>query len=484
MISPTIIFPWNENFETGIVVIDGQHRKLVELLNRLASHLAYGEDLQGLNQVFDELTAYALHHFQTEEAVWRKYLPEDEMSAEHHKTHQNFVTEVLKLKGEQDVLPTEAVIEDVVSFLTHWLAFHILEADKHMAKVVLALQQGMALKDAKLKASEEMSGAMRVLIETVLSMYDHLSSRTLQLMREIAERQRTEERLHLSRSVIDSTLEAVFITDTQGVILDTNPAFCLDAGREHEELLGMEIRQVKPDLFSQEKLTEIWQEATEKGHWSGELTGRDASGCIEAVWLSLSAVKDAQGVISHYVGLSSSISRLIQRQHSLEDAANYDLLTGLPNRRLLHDRLAQALIRSKRSGHKLAVCYLDLDGFKQVNDSHGHEAGDEVLRTVSRRLSKLLRAEDTVARIGGDEFVLLLGDLEQEEDAEALLNRLLSDIAKPILIDGTPTGVTASIGITLYPRDLNPPEVLLLHADEAMYVAKNSGKSRFYVYAG
>jgi diguanylate cyclase (GGDEF)-like protein/hemerythrin-like metal-binding protein/PAS domain S-box-containing protein len=481
-ITPADIFPWNENFQTGISVIDEQHRKLVELLNKLASHLAYGVDKPELNSIFDELTDYAQYHFKTEEGVWKKYLPTDELSVEHALTHQTFVTEVLHLRGKQDALATEEVIEEIVIFLTHWLAFHILEADKHLSKIVLAVQKGLTLPEAKAKASTEMSGALRVLIETILSMYDTLSTRTLQLMREVAERQRAEERLRLTRKVIDSTLEAIFITDAKGIVVDTNPSFCLDVQLEHEQAVGQDIRQLKPGLFSQNKSDEIWRAATESGHWAGETVGRDASGEIEGAWMAFSSVKDNQGVITHYVGVVSSITHLVKRQQTLEVEANHDALTGLPNRRLLQDRFAQAVTRSNRASRVLAVCYIDLDGFKQINDSLGHDAGDDVLRIMAGRLSKVLRGEDTVVRLGGDEFVLLLGDLESEESAAQLLSRLLKDAALPMLIHGKQVEVSASMGVTFYPRDHGTLEQMLAHADEAMLAAKREGKSRCNFY--
>ncbi|WP_041421303.1 bacteriohemerythrin [Sideroxydans lithotrophicus] len=479
-ITPSEIFPWNDNFRTGIPVIDEQHRKLVELLNKLAGHLAYGVDKPQLNKVFDELADYAQYHFKTEESIWNKYLRADDLLNEHVKTHQEFIAEVLKLRGKQDLLASEQVIEEIVIFLTHWLAFHILETDKHMAKIVLSVQLGLSLEEAKDKARVEMSGALRVLIETILGMYDTLSSRTLQLMREIAERQRAEDRLRLSKMVIDSTLEAIFITDERGKVIDTNPSFCQAVKMGHDRIIGKDVRQLKPGLFSPSKSDEIWRTATENGHWAGETVGRDADGNIEGAWLALSAVKDSQGAITHYVGVVSSITHLVERQHVLEVEANHDALTGLPNRRLLQDRLEQALTRSKRGGRMLAVCYLDLDGFKQVNDTLGHDAGDDVLRLIAGRLVKVLRGEDTVVRLGGDEFVLLLGDLDGEENVVQLLTRLLQDIAQPMSIHGSRAQVTASIGVTFYPRDHSEPEVLLKHADEAMLAAKREGKSRFH----
>jgi diguanylate cyclase (GGDEF)-like protein/PAS domain S-box-containing protein len=362
------------------------------------------------------------------------------------------------------------------------LAFHILETDKHMAKIVLSVQLGLTLDEAKDKARIEMSGALRVLIETILKMYDALSVRTLQLMREVAERQRAEEKLRLSKKVIDSTLEAIFITDANGMVIDTNPSFRLDVQLDQEQIVGKDIRQLKPGLFSQNKSDEIWRAAAESGHWAGETVGQDAGGEIEGAWMALSSITDNQGVITHYVGVVSAITHLVKRQQMLEVEANHDALTGLPNRRLLQDRLSQALARSHRDGRMLAVCYLDLDGFKQINDTLGHDAGDEVLRLLAGRLSKVLRGEDTVVRLGGDEFVLLLGDLDSEESAVPLLNRLLHDVALPMAIQDKSAEVSASIGVVFYPRDQSSAEILLKHADEAMLVAKRDGRSRYHFY--
>lgn len=482
MIPPAIIFPWNENFDTGIAVVDEQHRKLVDLLNNLASHLAYGAEAPELNRVFDELANYALYHFKTEETIWNKWLPDADISLAHIKTHQDFVVEVLKLKSDLDTLGEEKVVDEMVSFLTHWLAFHILEADKHMAKIVLALQQGASFDEAKDIAQGEMSGAMRVLIETVLKMYDSLSSRTLALMREIAERQRVEQSLRLSKNVIDSTMEAIFVTDENLYIIDTNPSFCHEVMQEHEALIGKLVTDVMPTLFSADKTNEILSAVQQTGHWTGEVIGRNNENELEAVWLTLSAIKDPQGTTTQFVGLMSSVSQLLERHQGLVEAANHDTLTGLPNRRLLQDRINQAITRSDRSRKMSAICFLDLDGFKQINDTLGHDAGDDVLRSVAARLVKALRGDDTVARIGGDEFVLLFGEIEGEQDIEPLLERLLEDVAQPVSTGDKAVSVTASIGVTFYPKDEQPAEVLLQHADAAMYVAKNNGKSQYQFF--
>jgi diguanylate cyclase (GGDEF)-like protein len=203
---------------------------------------------------------------------------------------------------------------------------------------------------------------------------------------------------------------------------------------------------------------------------------------MDTVWLTLSTVKDTTHKTVHYVGMLSSISQLVQRHHALESAANHDALTGLPNRRLLNDRLAHAVERSKRNQTLLAVCFLDLDSFKPINDTLGHDAGDVVLRTVAQRMKAMLRSADTVARLGGDEFVLLLCDLAQPQEATELLRRLMQEVSLPIAIGNQQVQVGVSMGVTLYNQDAGTPDELIKHADQALYQAKAQGKGCYKFY--
>lgn len=187
------VFPWNKNFEVGVPLIDEQHQKLVELLNVLAGHLAYQSDIPTLNNVFNDLAEYAIYHFQAEERVWHEFFPEDAWETKHKDDHRRFLTTVNRIMSEKTVRPLDQVIEEILTFLTQWLAFHILDTDMRMAKVVLAVQSGIPLNQAKEQADHEMSGAMKVLIETMLSMFDALSSRTMQLAKEVVERQKAEQ---------------------------------------------------------------------------------------------------------------------------------------------------------------------------------------------------------------------------------------------------------------------------------------------------
>lgn len=351
-----------------------------------------------------------------------------------------------------------------------------------MAQIVLRTQSGASLSDAKHAAGQHLQGAAHVLIEAVLQMYDSLSTRTLALLREITQRRQAEAKLRLANDIIESSADAIFITETQGLITDANRAFLRDVKRSREALLGQPIASVKAELFVDQGV-DIWAAATRAGHWAGELTVRRPDGSQESLWLTLSTVKDELQKDVHYVGMVSSISQLVERHHALEAAANFDALTGLPNRRLLTDRLTQAIERSKRSGNLLAVCFMDLDGFKKVNDTRGHDAGDEVLKAVARRLTQTLRGADTVARLGGDEFVLLLGDLSQAQEATGLLERVLREVSQPIELPAGPVQVGISIGVTLYPNDGVGPEELLKHADMALYLAKAKGKGRIWTYA-
>jgi len=482
MIDTVEIFPWNDNLKTGIEIIDQQHQQLVALINLLARHIANKSDVLTLEKVFKQLTDYAHYHFETEEKVWHDYLDNDDWVEEHEKTHASFLAQVVEIKEHSKNETLSEVVEDILSFLTHWLAFHILDSDKRMAKTVLAVQAGQTIEQAKISSAEEMNGAMRVLIETVLSMYDNLSVRTLALMKEIAERERAQARLKLTSKVIEGSLEGIFITDENYLLIDCNPAFENMCQSTYEQLLGQHINKLKPDLDEYPIKEEISDALTEVGHWTGELWSELSEGRKEAEWLTYSAIKSDKGDTTNYVGVFSSMSQLVQRQQTLEQAANYDLLTDLPNRRLLADRLQQAIFQANRNKQFLAVCFLDLDGFKNVNDTLGHAAGDILLVEVAQRLQNETRAVDTVARLGGDEFVLILGGLSNSSIITPVIDKFLSVIAEPINVGDDYAHVTASIGVAIYPQHADSAESILKKADRAMYAAKQSGKSCYRVF--
>lgn len=295
-------------------------------------------------------------------------------------------------------------------------------------------------------------------------------------------RKQLEETLRLAASVFSHAREGILITDKFGTIVDVNQAFTELTGYGREESVGQNPRILQSGRHSKEFYALMWQSLTDKGHWQGELWNRRKDGEVYAELITISAVHDINGQVGHYIGLFSDITPMKVHQEQLEHMAHFDALTSLPNRLLLSDRLRQALIQSLRRERSMAVVYLDLDGFKEVNDRRGHEVGDELLIAVSTRMKDALREGDTLARMGGDEFVALLVDLEHSGDYEPVLSRLLQAASTPIQIGDNILSVSASIGVSISPRDGIEPDKLIRQADQAMYQAKQSGKNCYRLF--
>jgi diguanylate cyclase (GGDEF)-like protein len=227
----------------------------------------------------------------------------------------------------------------------------------------------------------------------------------------------------------------------------------------------------------------MWRALTDKGYWSGEVWNRDKAGRIFAELLTMSAVRDAEGNTQQYVALFTDITSIKEHESRLEQIAHFDMLTGLPNRVLLSDRLHQAMAQAHRRNQLVAVAYLDLDGFKAINDLHGHDAGDQLLMNLAKRMKQALRESDTVARLGGDEFVVVFLDLPDVEAIHPELARLLAVASQPMQIGDLDLHVSASIGVSFYPQaeDIDADQ-LLRQADQAMYRAKLDGKNRYCIF--
>jgi len=298
------------------------------------------------------------------------------------------------------------------------------------------------------------------------------------------ERKTFEAEARLHAEVFQSASEGITITDAQGVILSVNPAFCRITGYRPEEVIGLNPRVLSSGRQDAAFYRVMWTTLLETGSWSGEIWNRTKTGEIYPEWLSVSAVGGRGAAVTHYVGVFLDISTVKHQEEALGRLAHHDALTGLPNRVLLADRLRQALVQARRTGRTMAVAYLDLDGFKPINDECGHHVGDDMLIEMARRMSSVLRGGDTVARLGGDEFVLLFQDLAGLEECDAALQRLLTVISQPMRHPEThaPFSMTASIGVTLFPHDEVDSDTLLRHADQAMYVAKEAGRNRYSLY--
>ena len=296
----------------------------------------------------------------------------------------------------------------------------------------------------------------------------------------VIEKTTDETSLQLAASVFRHAREGIMIADATGTIIEVNETFTHITGYSRAEAIGQNPRMLHSGRQDSNFYTQMWSTLAEHGHWSGEVWNRRKNGEIYPETLTLSAVRDASGTTKNYVALFTDITDTKIQQQRLEQFAHFDALTGLPNRVLLADRLKQAMLQSQRRSQALAVVYLDLDGFKAVNDLYSHSVGDELLIALSLRMKSALRDGDTLARIGGDEFVAVLVDLEHPQACEAVLERLLLAAASPVTVDGNTLTVSASIGVTQYPSDLVDADQLMRHADQAMYIAKVAGKNRYH----
>ncbi|GGX77617.1 putative bifunctional diguanylate cyclase/phosphodiesterase [Vogesella alkaliphila] len=302
------------------------------------------------------------------------------------------------------------------------------------------------------------------------------------ISRDITERKRSELALKEAAVVFDSSYEGIMVVSPAGLITKVNAAFTRITGYRADEVVGRSPRLLSSGQHDAGFYREMWASVQEHGFWHGEIWNRRQSGELYPEQLSISVVRDEQGQVCHYVGIFSDISQLKAHEAELERIANFDPLTGLPNRRLLSDRLGQAIRHSARSGKSCAVCFLDLDGFKVINDQYGHAAGDQLLLGVTDNLKAVLRADDTLARLGGDEFVVLLVDVAGSEECAQILERLLAAIRQEVDLADAVVRASASIGVTLYPQDQADADTLLRHADQAMYLAKEAGKNRYQLF--
>lgn len=299
---------------------------------------------------------------------------------------------------------------------------------------------------------------------------------------DITERKQAELQLQLAAKVFQYAREGITITDADGNILAVNDTFTQITGYDRDEALGQNPRILKSDIHPAEFYLAMWESIRSNGFWSGEIWNRRKNGEVYAELLTISAIRDVKEQTQNYLALFTDITSMKEYQQELERIAHFDPLTGLPNRVLLADRLHQVMIQADRRNQSLAVIYLDLDGFKAINDYKGHQTGDQLLVLVAQRMKDVLREGDTLARIGGDEFVGVLVDLDTFSDCQPILERLLQAAATPVNIDETVLQVSVSIGLTIYPQDNVDVDLLMRHADQAMYLAKQAGKNRYHLF--
>ena len=298
-------------------------------------------------------------------------------------------------------------------------------------------------------------------------------------MQDITARRQADDEINLAARVFDDSLNGVIITDARSRIVKVNRAVTRILGYEPEELIGKTPAAMKSDRHDAAFYAKLWRELRATGEWQGEIWDRRKDGEITPLWQSISAVRDARGEIINYIGVFYDLSDQKRAAAHIHHLAYYDALTDLPNRQSFSESCEQALKLARRNGTPLALLFLDLDRFKNVNDTLGHPVGDELLRGVARRLKRTLRQSDVVARLGGDEFIVLAQNISGPEDAGRIAEKIIAALSKPFSIDGHRMEIRASVGISCFPEDGAEAATLIKHADLALYKAKEEGRDQF-----
>lgn len=289
----------------------------------------------------------------------------------------------------------------------------------------------------------------------------------------------------LTAQMFEHSTEAMLITDRDNSIISVNASFSRLTGYSAEEAIGQNPRLLKSGRHPPEFYAVMWREIMESGHWCGDIWDRRKDGTCYPKFLAITVIPDANGVVTNFSGIFHDASGRKAIEERLDFLAHYDSLTLLPNRMLLQDRLEQAVAAAQRYDEHFALLFIDMDGFKEVNDEHGHLAGDDVLREVGQRLKAAVRGIDTAARLGGDEFVVILKDVRQADDATQVADKIVARLGEPFtLATDVEVTLSASVGISVYPQDETVAGKLLDYADQAMYDAKRNGKAQVRRYRG
>ena len=586
------IFPWNDNFDSGIAIVDQQHKQLVCILNRLAAHLANLSAPVVLNEILEELLEYTHYHFSTEERIWSEYFPEDEWHSKHVHTHHGFINKIIELKQNQHNHSFEDLITELVSFLSRWLAYHILDSDKRMCKAVLAMQQGASKEAAKQLVDNEMQGAMQVLIHTVLDMYDNLSNRTLELMKEKSRCRKIEQKLkqseerwqfilqydadtiwdwdikkdrvelssdlieqkfgtihpedkpvlyqnfqqhldgkkaffsfkyriqrdnkrwywvlsrgkvvarddngqplrmvginaditekELANMIFNQSSEGMMISDSNNLIIMVNPAFTKITGYTLQDVVGKNPGMLsRPNDNASEIYRHMWHDLQVLGEWRGELCNQHKDGHTYIEDLHINTVKNESGEVLYYFSLFNDITAKKKQDALILEQATLDQLTRLYNRKTFTLSLEKEIEKSNRAQQTFAVLIIDVDHFKVINESYSHEVGDQILIEIGKRLLRCVRKSDMVARLGGNEFALLLIDINKALFVDKIVRKIINELNQPFVTGDKKLYINVSIGISLYPTDAQQAATLLINAQQAMTLSKNAGRNQYHYF--
>lgn len=333
------------------------------------------------------------------------------------------------------------------------------------------------------RSKQEALSALTAQLEaTVAARTRELEDSNAAMRREIDERRRHEEALRIADAVFESAAEAIIVTDAENNIVRVNPAFTAITGFTPAEVMGRNPRLLKSGRHGPEFYRAMWDALNTRGHWEGEIWNRYRNGDIRAEWLSIARIDDGDG-LAHHLAVFHDITLRKEDEDLLRFKAHHDALTELPNRDLFKDRLQASINRARRYHHHFALLLIDLDRFKEVNDSLGHTAGDELLVEAARRLISCVREIDTVARLGGDEFAIVLSEMSADDEAEQIAQRVVVLLNEPYYLDAGTAHISGCVGIAVYPLHGRDIDQLLRNADHALYAAKAGGRNTYRTYA-
>ena len=301
-------------------------------------------------------------------------------------------------------------------------------------------------------------------------------------MRDVTEWQRLQDHMRLVSQVFDSASDGIVVTDVTGIIQFANPAFLQTAGYELEEVFGMMISMLKSDKQDDYFYQTMWSLLKETGHWKGEIWNKRKNGEVHPEWLVVNAIKNDFGQVTLYSGIYRDLLERMKYEEQIKYQAYHDGLTGLPNRRSFYEKMHESILMAKRYQHIVAIMFVDLDGFKSVNDNFGHDIGDLLLKETGKRLQACVRETDIVARMGGDEFTLILPKIAVKRDANKVAKQINQILNRIFEINGHSITISSSVGISIFPDDGDNEELLVKKADDAMYKAKQSGKNTYKVH--
>lgn len=474
-----VLLTWTEQLATGSPGLDEEHRQLIDLINavgRLHQRQASVEELRG---ALSDLRGYTVYHFRTEAQLMQRYPIKEANRRAHLAAHRGFVERLDEFDALVETNPA-TVIECLMAFMVKWLVHHVSGVDVRLAREIAAIESG----DSTQSLDTHVAARLDSLIDTVSDLYEGMAARTLELLRvnqrlqeEIARRQQAERDLRVSAIVFDAVDEAVMVTDADNRIIRVNPSFSRITGFSAEEVAGVNPRIMSSGTHPPEFYRALWSALKADGKWQGEIHNRRKNGELYVEWLSIYRVRDVDSGATRHVAVFSDITKQRIEADRIHYLANYDLLTGLPNRGLLIDRMSHAIEAARREHWKLAVLFIDLDMFKAINDAHGHDIGDQLLALAAARMRNCVRSSDTVARHGGDEFVALLPQVVDQDAACAVAEKLRAGLCEPFDLAGLSLNVSCSIGIAIFPDSAEDAGQLLKCADTEMYRAKMLGRN-------